>query len=97
VQSAAEDHCIAVGIRVTKTTPSLLRGARVSDAVLKAMINPHALMLVFNSRALESVRNTKGKLMPCLEIHSRQDVVRHLGDTEIDGKPRGLHAPTVER
>jgi hypothetical protein len=53
--------------------------------------------LVFNSRALESVRNTKGKLMPCLEIHSRQDGVRHLGDTEVDGKPGGLHAPAVER
>lgn len=74
------------------TVPFQIVGRRA-----QARRNSHALMLEFNSRALESVRNTKGKLMPCLEIHSRQDGVRHLGDTEVDGKPGRLHAPTVKR
>jgi hypothetical protein len=76
---------------LTKSVGHFAETSDVDDAC------PHALMLVFSARALESIRNTKGKLMPCLEIHSRQDAVRHLGDTEVDGKPRGLHAPTVER
>jgi len=48
-------------------------------------------------RALESIRDTKRKLMPCLEVHSGQDVAGDLSDTQVDGQPRGLHPPTVKR
>ncbi len=36
-------------------------------------------------RALESVRDTKGELMPRVEVHSGQDVAGSLGDTKVDG------------
>jgi len=45
----------------------------------------------------ESVRDTKGELMPCLEVHPGHDSAGCLSYTKVDGKLRVLHAPTMER
>ena len=48
-------------------------------------ITKRAIRGLGNFRESESVRDTKRKLMPCLKVHSGQNGVGNLGDTEVDG------------
>jgi hypothetical protein len=44
--------------------------------------------LVSALRALKSVRNAEGELMPCLEVYARGDISRNLRETEVNREPR---------
>ena len=53
----------------------------------KTLALPKFAPLPADSRALKAVRDTKGELVPGLEIHTGRDFAGSLGYTKVDCEP----------